>query len=335
MTISLAVGEKFMRKFKRVMTALAAVAAVVLLGGTATGAAANTGWRHSDAALARSLPGGFQSSYADVNGVRLHYVAGGSGSPVVLLPGWPQTWWAFHKVMPALAERHRVIAVDLRGMGGSSKPQSGYDKETLAADIHALLAKLGYAKADLVGHDIGAMVAHSYGIKYPQAVGKLALMDVVAPDKSLYQLPLLPSAHGQFSPWWWTFNQLQGLPEQLVSGRSRYIVDAMIDQLSVVPSAVDDFDRSVYARAYYTREAVRAGNGWYRTLNQDIAAGSAYGKLTMPVLGLAGEFNHQYFVQVMPSKAVDPQVVKIAGAGHYLSEEQPAQVIGALTKFLG
>ncbi|WET78316.1 alpha/beta hydrolase [Amycolatopsis sp. QT-25] len=324
-----------MSRFKKVMIALAAVAAVILLGGAAAGSSANTSWRHSDAALARSLQGGFTSSHADVNGVRLHYVAGGSGSPVVLLPGWPQTWWAFHKVMPALAANHRVIAVDLRGMGGSSKPQAGYDKETMAADIHALLAELGYAKADLVGHDIGAMVAHSYGIKYPQAVGKLALMDVVAPDKSLYQLPLLPSGPGQFSPWWWTFNQLQGLPEQLVSGRSRYLVDAMIDQLSVAPSAVSDFDRNVYARAYHTREAVRAGNGWYRTLAQDIAAGSSYGKLTMPVLGLAGEFNHQYFTQVLPAKAADPRVVKIAGAGHYLSEEQPAQVVGALKNFLG
>ncbi|EMD23143.1 alpha/beta fold hydrolase [Amycolatopsis azurea] len=325
-----------MRKYKKVMTALAAAAAaVVLLGGAGAGATANTGWRQSDAALARSLPGKFESAHADVNGVRLHYVAGGSGSPVVLLPGWPQTWWSFHKVMPALAAKHRVIAVDLRGMGGSSKPAAGYDKETLAADVHALVTKLGYAKADVVGHDIGAMVAHSYGIKYPQAVGKLALMDVVAPDKSLYQLPLLPSGPGQFSPWWWTFNQLQGLPEQLVSGRSRYLVDAMIDQLSVAPAAVSGFDRDVYARAYGSQEAVRAGNGWYRTLNQDIAAGSAYGKLTMPVLGLAGEFNHQYFLQVLPSKAADPRVVKIAGAGHYLSEEQPAQIIDALEKFLG
>jgi len=334
MNFSQAVGAKYMRKTRRVMTALAAVAAVALLGGAAAGASANTGWRQSDAALARSLPGDFASAYADVNGVRLHYVAGGSGSPVVLLPGWPETWWAFHKVMPALVAHHRVIAVDLRGMGGSSKPATGYDKETLAADVHALVAKLGYAKADLVGHDIGAMVAHIYGIRYPQAVGRLALMDVIAPDQSLYQLRLLPTP-GQFSPWWWAFNQLQGLPEQLISGRSRYVVDAMIDQLSASPTAVSDFDRSVYARAYDTREAVRAGNGWYQTLNQDIAAGTSYGKLTMPVLGLAGEFNYQYFVQVLPAKAADSQVVKIGGAGHYLSEEQPAQVAGALTKFLG
>src|SRR6266536_836796 len=201
MNFSQAVGAKYMRKTRRVMTALAAVAAVALLGGAAAGASANTGWRQSDAALARSLPGDFASAYADVNGVRLHYVAGGSGSPVVLLPGWPETWWAFHKVKPALVAHHRVIAVDLRGMGGSSKPATGYDKETLAADVHALVAKLGYAKADLVGHDIGAMVAHIYGIRYPQAVGRLALMDVIAPDQSLYQLRLLPTP-GQFSPGW-------------------------------------------------------------------------------------------------------------------------------------
>lgn len=319
---------------RRVLTALAAVASVALLGGAAAGASANTGWRQSDAALARSLPGHFESAYADVNGVRLHYVEGGSGSPVVLLPGWPETWWAFHKVMPALAAHHRVIAVDLRGMGGSSKPAGGYDKATMAVDIHALVTKLGYAKADVVGHDIGAMVAHLYGITFPQATGKLALMDVIAPDQSLYELRLLP-AQGQFSPWWWAFNQLHGLPEQLVSGRSRYVVDAMIDQLSAVPSAVSDFDRGVYANAYAGRDAIRAGNGWYQTLGQDIAAGASYGKLTMPVLGLAGEFNYQYFQQILPAKAEQAQVVKIAGAGHYLSEEQPAQVIGALTAFLG
>src|ERR1700736_5094596 len=89
----------------------------------------------SDAELARSLEGGFVSSHAEVNGVRLHYVAGGRGEPLVLLGGGPQTWWEFHKIMPALAEPRRVIAVDLRGMGGSDKPAGGYDKKTMAAGV--------------------------------------------------------------------------------------------------------------------------------------------------------------------------------------------------------
>jgi alpha/beta hydrolase fold len=86
----------------------------------------------SDTALAASLPGDFRNGYAEVNGTRIHYVEGGKGTPVFLLPGWPQTWWQFHKIMPELAKRHRVIAVDLRGMGGSDKPGLGYDKKNMA-----------------------------------------------------------------------------------------------------------------------------------------------------------------------------------------------------------
>jgi hypothetical protein len=85
----------------------------------------------SDAALVKTLPG-FNSSFATVNGIRLHYVAGGEGDPVFLLPGWPETWWSYHKIMPELAKRHRVISIDLRGMGSSDKPTGGYDKKSMA-----------------------------------------------------------------------------------------------------------------------------------------------------------------------------------------------------------
>jgi pimeloyl-ACP methyl ester carboxylesterase len=115
----------------------------------------------SDAPLAASLPGDFRNGYGEVNGTRIHYVEGGKGTPVLLLPGWPQTWWEFHKIMPELAKRHRVIAVDLRGMGGSAKPGLGYDKKNMAKDIHELTQALGYKQVNIAGHDIGAMVAYS------------------------------------------------------------------------------------------------------------------------------------------------------------------------------
>src|SRR5476649_359473 len=120
----------------------------------------------SDAALVKSLPG-FKNSYADVNGVRLHYVQGGKGEPLVLLPGWPETWWTFHKIMPALAQQYTVITVDLRGMGNSSKPADGYDKKTMAKDIYELVKSLGYDRANVAGHDIGSAVAYSYAQNYP------------------------------------------------------------------------------------------------------------------------------------------------------------------------
>ena len=106
----------------------------------------------SDAALVKTLPG-FNSSFATVNGIRLHYVAGGEGDPVFLLPGWPETWWSYHKIMPELAKRHRVISIDLRGMGSSDKPAGGYDKKSTAGDISELVRQLGYKQVDVIGHD--------------------------------------------------------------------------------------------------------------------------------------------------------------------------------------
>src|SRR5246127_5290929 len=146
----------------------------------------------SDAVLAASLPGDFRNGYAEVNGTRIHYVEGGKGTPVLLLPGWPQTWWEFHKIMPELAKRHRVIAVDLRGMGGSAKPGLGYDKKNMAKDIHELTQALGYKQVNIAGHDIGAMVAYSFAANYPDATLKICLIDVAHPEESLYTLSLLP-----------------------------------------------------------------------------------------------------------------------------------------------
>jgi pimeloyl-ACP methyl ester carboxylesterase len=113
----------------------------------------------SDSALVRSLPG-FSEGLVNANGIKLHYVQGGSGKPLLLLPGWPQTWWAYHKIMPALARTHRVVVVDLRGMGGSDKPASGYEKKNMAADIAALVRVLALGKVDVVGH----------GIRYPSCM---------------------------------------------------------------------------------------------------------------------------------------------------------------------
>ena len=176
--------------------------------------------------LVKSLPG-FRNGYATVNGVRLHYVVGGKGEPLVLLPGWPETWWTFHKIMPALAEHYTVIVVDLRGMGASSKPADGYDKKTMAADIHELVKSLGYDKASIAGHDIGSAVAFAYAANYPQATDRLVMIELPHPDDSLLTFPLLAAARrfgdklGSARPylWWFAFNQIHGLPEKLLAGR--------------------------------------------------------------------------------------------------------------------
>src|SRR5919201_3349132 len=172
----------------------------------------------SDEDLVRSLPGDFRNESADATARRLHYVIGGEGAPLVLLPGWPRTWWEYHKVLPSLAARYRVIAVDIRGMGGSAKPEGGYDKKNMARDIRELARHLGYDAIDIAGSDIGAMVAYSFAANHPDAAGKIALLDVAHPNESFTRFTLVPEPGTQVDPgdpratpllWWFAFNQVK------------------------------------------------------------------------------------------------------------------------------
>ncbi|WP_214414266.1 alpha/beta fold hydrolase [Sphaerisporangium fuscum] len=299
----------------------------------------------TDAELAGSLEGDFVSAHAEVNGIRLHYVAGGQGEPLVLLGGWPQTWWEFRKIMPSLAERHRVIAVDLRGMGGSDKPATGYDKRTMADDIHQLVRHLGHDAVDIAGHDIGGMVAWAFAANHPGSTRRIALLDIAHPDQRFYDYPLLPlpgrqevdgdihAGPGRYL-WWFAFNQVPGLPERLLAGRERYLIDWMCDYLIKDPAAVGDHDRDVYAHAYSTADAIRAANSWYRAFGRDIADEKTYGPVTAPVLALGGgEGGYLLLKRALDGKGTDIQVVEVPDSGHYLPEEQPEKVVQELTRF--
>ncbi|MFD9408436.1 alpha/beta fold hydrolase [Streptomyces sp. NPDC059989] len=288
-----------------------------------------------DASLAASLEGGFTSHHAEVNGTRLHYVEGGSGEPLVLLGGWPQTWWQWNKVMPALARRYRVIAVDLRGMGGSAKPEGGYDKKTMAADLRALLTHLGLERAHIAGHDIGAMVAYSFAANHPEATGRIALLDVSHPEESWTRMPLIPQPPMRHL-WWFAFNQVHGLPEQLLAGRYHLLLDWLFGAMLADPAAIDAHARAVYARAYDSPDAIRAGNGWYRTFTQDIADLADYAPVTVPLLALGGDrSNYQRMVDEVPALGTDTRIVRVDDSGHYLPEEQPEVVTAELTRFFG
>lgn len=321
---------------RTLLTSGVAVAALAATDGTARAASGTTSaaGAPSNAALARSL--GFRSAYADVNGTRLHYVTGGEGSPLVLLGGWPQTWWQFRKIMPALAERHRVVAVDIRGMGGSAKPADGYDKKTMARDIRELVAKLGLGRVDIAGHDIGAMIGHSFAANHPDAIRRLALLDVPHPDESMYDLTLVPRPD-QGAPflWWFAFNQVRLLPELLLAGRFRPLVDHLCGLMLKNQGAITDRDRSIYANAYSSPDAIRAANGWYQTFGQDILDHKTYPRLTLPVLGLANEDHPEYLATPLRRDAAAPEITVIRGSGHYLAEEQPEAVVGELLRFFG
>ena len=133
----------------------------------------------------------FSHNTASVNGIQMHYVIGGHGDPVVLLHGWPETWYAWHKVMPALAKNYTVIAPDLRGLGDSSKPLTGYDGKTTAEDIHQLVAKLGFKTIFLVGHDIGVLIAYPYAAAHPTEVKRLAVWEAPIPGFTIPGRPPL------------------------------------------------------------------------------------------------------------------------------------------------
>lgn len=312
-------------------------AAAVVTGAGAHAAPAEGQARRgpSSSYLAASLSGSFTSGHVWTNGVRLHYVAGGRGAPLILLHGWPQTWWEYRTVMPDLAEQYRVIAVDLRGGGDSSKPQSGYDKKTMAADIAGLITALGYTKAHVAGHDIGAMVAFSLAVNMPQFVDKLVMLDVTHPNSGYYEFRMLPAPGGGLHPWWWAFNQVNSLPEQLVTGRSRILVDWMFDSFLVNRDAISDTDRAIFAHAYATPDAIRGGNGWYKTFGQDIIDNDTYGQIDTPTLGLASPAFYPSLVATLSEQATNLQTAQIDDTGHYFIDEQPAAVVQHLKAFLG
>ncbi|TWP51695.1 alpha/beta hydrolase [Lentzea tibetensis] len=311
---------------RRKMIALGAGAAAL----ATTGGVASAASGPSDSELARSL--GFRSSFARANGIRLHYVAGGRGEPLVLLPGWPQTWWEYHKVMPALARKYRVIVPDLRGMNLSEKPAGGYDKKTMARDILELVRSLGHQSVNIAGHDIGSQVAFSFAANHPAATRKVALMDIAHPDDSYYDLPLIPRPGAGFNLWWFAFNQVQGLPEQVLQGRFRQVQDWLFDNTLADPTSIPDRDRAIYARAYDPAEAIRASNGWYQAFHQDIADLKTYARIPSPLLALSTEFSDADFRAKLPNLAADFRVTKL-NTGHWMPEEAPEEVSRLLAEF--
>ena len=292
---------------------------------------------YSDEELIKQFPG-FRNQYATVNGVRLHYVEGGSGQPLICLPGWPQTWFSFHPIAAQLAREYRVIIVDIRGMGSSDKPESGYDKKTMAQDIYALMQHLGLAKAALLGHDIGGMVAASFAFNHPEATEKLILADGAHPSEGMRYMSLLP-APGAFGSkmdghqpyvWWMAFNQVMGLPEKLLEGRFQHLLDYLFAYVMLDDSKMPAFDRAVYAAAYNSADSIRAANAWYQAFEQDMVDANTYAPLTMPVLGIGSNVSFENMKMGLPAMAPNSQVIGILDSGHYMFEEKPEQVLAAV-----
>lgn len=289
--------------------------------------------QYSDEELIKSLPG-FQNKYVEVNGINMHYVEGGQGQPLVLLPGWPETWWAYHKIMPQLAENYRVIVADLRGMGSSDKPENGYDKKTMAKDICELVKESGYEKVYIGGHDIGAHVAFSFAVNFPEQTSKLIILDTPHPDPQMYQLPMLPILGATYVyPWWLAFNQIKELPEQLLSGRIYMVLDWIFKTLLKDQTSISDFDKAVYAQAYDSNDGIRASNAWYQAFPQDIEDSKSYRKLDIPVLGI-GASGYELLKNSLPDYITNLKLVKVEDSGHFMLAEKPEELVNAIRDFL-
>jgi pimeloyl-ACP methyl ester carboxylesterase len=297
---------------------------------------------YSDEVLIENWPG-FTNHYATVNGVTLHYVTGGTGEPLICLPGWPQNWYSFKNVALPLAAQYRVIVVDIRGMGSSAKPLDGYDKKTMAADIYQLCQHLGLGQVSLLGHDIGGMVAMSFAFNYPAATAKLIVADGMHPSEGMMHMPLIP-AKGTFNQkmdanqpyaWWMSFNQVKGLPEKLLEGRFQYLLEWLFNYVMIDANNMSDLEVQLYASLYNDAEQIRAANGWYQTFTQDIEDSKHYAPLTMPVLGLGSYVSSNYMKMAIPMVASNAEVIGIMDSGHYLFEEKPEEVIKSVSGFLG
>ena len=318
-------------------------AALALLGSSpAIGQGTGAGARYdtSDAALVKTLPG-FSNGSAKVNGIQMHYVVGGKGAPLVLLPGWPETWWEYHKVMPALARRFRVIVVDIRGMGSTDKPAGGYDKKTMAQDVYALVRHLGYTKVNIAGHDIGSMVAFSFAANHPEATRKLAVLDVPHANELFGKISILPE-YGKFGkkidaqhplfPWWFAVAQVPALPEKLFDGRYGMIQNWAFDYLTKDSKSIDARDRAVFVAAYAKKGGIHAGCAWFQNFSKDIIDNKKYVNLQMPVLGL-GSVGYEWLKYSLPAQVKHFRILKIENSGHYFLDEQPTVTTNLLSEF--
>ena len=285
-------------------------------------------------------PSAFDSHVVAANGIKLHYVVAGHGEPVLLLPGWPQDWYAWRHVIADLASSgRRVYALDPRGFGDSAKPAGGYDMDTAAADLHAFIGEAGLARAggiDIVAHDLGAWIAYAHASAYPLDVRRLVLSEVTIPGAGPPKP--VPDDATNVKTWHFGFNRLQGLPEALVAGRERVYLTWLFENKSVRRDRIDPQAVNEYVRAFASPGAATAGFNYYRQTFSDAGLKRMRERLAhplpMPVLtiGAAGGVGTG-LEESLKSAASDLHGVVLPDCGHYLPDECPAEMTAAVRAF--
>lgn len=276
------------------------------------------------------FPSFFHTQDIPVDGATIHVRIGGKGPAVVLLHGFGDTGDMWAPLAADLAKDHTVVVPDLRGMGLSSIPESGYDKRTQAGDIRGVLAALGIERSVVIGHDIGTMVAYAYAARYPKRTDRLVVMDApvpgIPPWDDIVRLPAL-----------WHFDFGGPDAERLVAGRERIYLDRFWNEFAGNPAKVDEATRAHYAALYSRPGAMHAAFEQFRSIRQDAVDNkvSMATRLTMPVLAIGGEksFGSNEAV-VMRNAADNVTELVVPDAGHWLMEEAPVATVQAIRSFI-
>jgi haloacetate dehalogenase len=282
-----------------------------------------------------SLMPDMEARYVRANGTRLHTWVGGRGSPVVLLHGFPQSGIMWRKVAPTLARDHAVVCPDLRGYGDSDKPRDGYDKKTMARDIHALMGALGHDRYAVVGHDRGARVAHRLALDQPEAVTRVCVLDIVPTHTVFRDMGReLAAAH-----WHWLFFLVPDLPEIMLANAAEPFLRVMF-RATAIPGAIEEAAFQDYLRVFQLPGSIRAGLEDYRSAaTTDFADDEAdlARRIACPTLVIWGELGrmHALFdvLGTWRDKATDLRGHAVA-SGHFIPEEAPERLLRDLQPFL-
>ncbi len=279
----------------------------------------------------KPYPASFKSEMVATNGTKLFVRVGGHGPAVVLLHGYGETGDMWEPLAVALAKTHTVVVPDLRGMGLSHHPTTGYDKKNQGRDIAGVLDALHVGKVDVVAHDIGNMVGYAFVAEQPERVTHLVLMDApipgVGPWDEILKNPLL-----------WHFRFGGPDMERLVKGRERIYLDRFWNEFSAYPKNFDEASRVHYAALYARPGAMHDGFEQFHAFDQDVIDNHeflSHGALTMPVLAIGGEKSFGPTMAIVAKAAAsNVQGVVIPHAGHWVMEENPADTVKAVTDFL-
>jgi pimeloyl-ACP methyl ester carboxylesterase len=273
--------------------------------------------------LAAGFTDTFTSRYVDTGELRLHAVAGGDGPPLMLIHGWPQTWYAWRMLMPTLARDFSVVAVDQRGIGLSDKPQHGYDTATLASDLVALMDVLGHSRFALYGTDVGMPIAYALAADHRNRVDRLVVSEAPLPGISPSPPLFLPPQLNE-RLWHLAFNQLPEINEQLVTGREDIFFGAEFDASAGTNKLPRDTVRYYIDTLAADPDHLRGSFGFYRAL-----------PTSLPVLAIGGaESSGEGVGNTMKLTADDVQTLVIPGCGHWVAEQAPSELLVALAAFL-